>query len=133
MNKKKNNKKKITLLLAIIALVGIASYGAYSYYFAKGEHEGYTDQIYISSFDVEMGEENNKKNWFIVILLVIAITPYLRYLLLANHSYRHSFFTFRDQIVTIMCLIIISLELKKEKYKNGTNNTNAMFKRRKNN
>ena len=41
--------------------------------------------------------------------LLIAIIPYIRYLILANHSYRHYFFTFREQFSTIMCIILIFL------------------------
>lgn len=43
----------------------------------------------------------------IIPFLVIAVIPYIRYLVLANHSYRHYFFTFREQFSTIMCIILI--------------------------
>lgn len=52
-----------------------------------------------------------KKQWFAGLLLLIALTPYLRYLTLANHSYRHAFFTFREQIVSIIALIGAILEI----------------------
>ena len=51
--------------------------------------------------------KNNKSS---LILLVIAIMPYIRYLVLANHSYRHSFFTFRSQIITIMAVTYFILD-----------------------
>lgn len=52
-----------------------------------------------------------KKQWFAGLLLLIALTPYLRYLTLANHSYRHAFFTFREQIVSIIAFIGAILEI----------------------
>lgn len=52
-------------------------------------------------------KKNIKKElWFSLIMLLIGLVPYLRYAILANHSYRHYFFTFRSQIITIMCLIL---------------------------
>ena len=51
--------------------------------------------------------KKSKKLWFSLILLFIGITPYIRYAILANHSYRHAFFTFRDQLVTVMVLVLI--------------------------
>lgn len=61
-----------------------------------------------------------KKLWFSGLLLMIAIIPYIRYAVLASHSYTHFFFTFRSQIITIMAVflaIIYSIdknEIKKE-------------------
>ena len=52
-------------------------------------------------------KKNVKKElWFPLIMVLVGLVPYLRYAILANHSYRHYFFTFRSQIVTIMCLIL---------------------------
>lgn len=48
--------------------------------------------------------KNIKKMWFPALLLIIALMPYARYLVLANHSYRHSMFTFRTQMITIIAL-----------------------------
>ena len=50
----------------------------------------------------------NKK--YLLVLLFIALTPYIRYLVLANHSYRHVMFTFRDQIITIVILLYILVD-----------------------
>lgn len=55
--------------------------------------------------------KNIKKKWFALLLLLIALTPYLRYLILANHSYRHAFFTFREQIISCIALITAILEI----------------------
>lgn len=53
-------------------------------------------------------ELKNKK--YICFFVGIGIMPYIRYLILANHSYRHVMFTFRDQIITIMVLIYIIID-----------------------
>ena len=50
----------------------------------------------------------NKK--YLLIFIIIGIIPYIRYLILANHSFRHAMFTFRDQIITIMVLLYIIIE-----------------------
>lgn len=55
--------------------------------------------------------KNLNKKWFALLLILIAFTPYLRYLILANHSFFHSFFTFRAQIITIIALIWALTEL----------------------
>ena len=47
-----------------------------------------------------------KKLWFSGLLLIIAIMPYIRYLVLSSHSFTHYFFTFRAQIVTIMAIVL---------------------------
>ena len=43
--------------------------------------------------------------WFQILLLIIAMMPYLRYLILANHSFRHYMFTYRLQIITIIAVV----------------------------
>jgi len=63
--------------------------------------------IFVAIF---MDWKNIKKMWFPVLLLMIALTPYLRYLVLANHSYRHSIFTFRSQMITVIALGNVVLE-----------------------
>lgn len=55
--------------------------------------------------------KNIKKKWFALLLLLVALSPYLRYLVLANHSYRHSFFTFREQIISCIAIITAILEM----------------------
>ncbi len=47
----------------------------------------------------------NKRN--IYIYLILAIIPYIRYIVLHNHSYVHSFFTYRAQMATIMAVVLI--------------------------
>ena len=44
---------------------------------------------------------------FIVLATIIALVPYVRYLVLHNHSYIHCFFTFRAQAATVMAIVLI--------------------------
>lgn len=48
----------------------------------------------------------NKHN-IIIYLILIFLIPYVRYLVLTYHSANHFFFTFREQISSIMCLFFI--------------------------
>lgn len=53
-----------------------------------------------------------------LIFMLIAIMPYIRYLVLLNHSFLHYIFTFRDQLITIMALIVvIAISIDKTKLK----------------
>lgn len=45
--------------------------------------------------------------WFLKLLMLIGGIPYIRYLVLSNHSYLHYFFTYRAQLVTITALVYI--------------------------
>ena len=66
--------------------------------------------MFFSSVAIFIDWKNIKKKWFAGVLMLIAITPYVRYLVLANHSYRHSMFTFRTQIITVIAVIGAILE-----------------------
>ncbi|MBQ8176788.1 MAG: hypothetical protein IJ035_07140 [Oscillospiraceae bacterium] len=63
--------------------------------------------------------EKKKKNIpLTLILLIISVIPYLRYMVLNNHSYLHEFFTYRAQITVIMCLcsmVWYNIELRKRR------------------
>lgn len=60
-----------------------------------------------------------RKNKFVYGLVLLSSIPYIRYLILANHSYRHSFFTFRAQMVTIIGIFFIIIDLAdREKVEN---------------
>lgn len=53
-----------------------------------------------------------------LVYLLIAIVPYIRYLVLLNHSFMHYIFTFRDQLITIIALIVgIGISIDKSKLK----------------
>lgn len=63
---------------------------------------------------------NEKKQLVILPYIIISIVPFLWYMLLENHSYYHAFFTYRNLIITIIC-INLSIEeflLKEEKNEN---------------
>lgn len=60
--------------------------------------------------------KNIKKMWFSGLLLIIALMPYLRYLVLANHSYFHHIFTFRSQMITIIALGWTLLETRRKRF-----------------
>lgn len=51
---------------------------------------------------------NKKRN---LLYCVIGLIPYIRFLVLSQHSYRHYFFTYRAQAATILALCFIILEL----------------------
>ena len=54
----------------------------------------------------------NKKGWWRALLfLAIAITPYVWYLLVANHSYLHWWFAYRSQAVFLLGLMMALLSL----------------------
>lgn len=54
--------------------------------------------------------KNIKKKKFSLLMLLIAIIPYLRYIALVNHSLRHYFFTYREQIITIIAIGMILID-----------------------
>lgn len=57
-----------------------------------------------------------------VIFLLIAMIPYVRYLVLSNHSYTHSWFTFRAQLSSIMgVLFAVVVNLDRELIKKDWN------------
>ena len=49
---------------------------------------------------------------FILLCVIIGLIPYIRYLVLHNHSYLHCFFTFRAQAATVLAVIMILGELR---------------------
>ena len=48
----------------------------------------------------------------VIALCLIALIPYVRYMVLHNHAYLHSHFTYRAQLSSILALILIMRELK---------------------
>lgn len=61
----------------------------------------------------------------IITYAVIGLIPYVRYLVLHNHSYIHRFFTCRAQMVTVMATVLIICELT------GIGKDGKIFKKRK--
>ena len=45
--------------------------------------------------------------WLLKLLMLIGVIPYIRYIVLSNHSYLHYFFTYRAQLVTITILFYV--------------------------
>lgn len=39
-----------------------------------------------------------------ITIAVLGLVPYLRYIVLSNHSYLHEYFTYRAQAATVMAL-----------------------------
>lgn len=66
--------------------------------------------VFVAIILVSFDWKNIKKKWMAPILLIMALAPYARYLILANHSYRHAFFTFRNQMITVICIVLIFAE-----------------------
>lgn len=52
-------------------------------------------------------KKDKKKIQYLFLMSIIAIVPYIRFAVLANHSIRHMFMTFRCQFATIMCIVLI--------------------------
>lgn len=47
------------------------------------------------------------KLWWTLPLCVTWMPPYAWYLLAANHSYQHAFFTYRSQLLSVLCIGLI--------------------------
>lgn len=49
--------------------------------------------------------DGKRAAWAALIFLVIGCMPYLWYAVIVNHSYVHAWFTYRNQIITLMCIL----------------------------
>jgi len=47
----------------------------------------------------------------ILLYMIVGLVPYIRYLVLHNHSYMHFFFTYRAQLATVFSFVLIIAEL----------------------
>ena len=54
-------------------------------------------------------KKKRQETWFIHLMMLIGLVPYIRYIVLSNHAYLHYFFTYRAQIVTVMVLLYTML------------------------
>lgn len=52
-------------------------------------------------------KKDKTKLKYMCLMSIIAVVPYIRYIVLANHSVRHIFMTFRCQMATIMSIILM--------------------------
>ncbi|PHV72215.1 hypothetical protein CS063_01700 [Sporanaerobium hydrogeniformans] len=50
-------------------------------------------------------KKKQQETWFLYLMMLIGLVPYIRYSVLSNHSYLHYFFTYRAQIVTVTVLL----------------------------
>lgn len=79
-------------------------------------------------------EKSSKEAYIKLALLLIAIIPYLRYMVLLNHSYYHSFFTFRAQLPSLIAIsFIIIYSVDKNIRQNIVLKLNKIVKKEKNN
>ena len=63
-----------------------------------------------------LSRKKKKARSFVITMLVMGAIPYLRFMVLSNHSYLHDFFTYRAQAVTLLALIAaIAAAIPKEK------------------
>ena len=60
-------------------------------------------------------KKNIRKNR-VLIYAAAGIVPYIRYIILHNHSYLHCFFTYRAQMATILVIVLILEEMAELKY-----------------
>lgn len=49
--------------------------------------------------------------WHILMYMLPGLVPYIRYLVLHNHSYLHCFFTYRAQMATVLAIVLILEEV----------------------
>jgi len=57
-----------------------------------------------------------KDNWdktYVLLLLVIAVIPYIRYIVMSEHSAGHYFFTYRAQLSTLLAVGAVFIEMVK--------------------
>ena len=53
-SKKQDKKKLLILVLFLFAVVGLAGYGAYSYFWTQGSFSGKSDDVQVASFDPQV-------------------------------------------------------------------------------
>ena len=69
------------------------------------------------------------KEW-ILLYALFGLVPYVRYIVLHNHSYLHFFFTYRAQMATVLAVVLILEELTEwrwvERAKTGKRRSGAV-------
>ncbi|SER11973.1 hypothetical protein SAMN02910369_03095 [Lachnospiraceae bacterium NE2001] len=65
--------------------------------------------VYLYLAYVYRGKKIDKRR--IGLFVIIALVPYVRYLVLHNHAYLHYFFTYRAQMATVLALIFVLDEM----------------------
>ncbi len=69
----------------------------------------------VAYFGYVYRKKNIRKNR-VLIYAAAGIVPYIRYIILHNHSYLHCFFTYRAQMATILVIVLILEEMAELKY-----------------
>ena len=64
--------------------------------------------IFLAYYLFVYGKKNNRKE-ALLLMIIAGLLPYVRYLLLRNHSFIHFFFTYRAQAATVFALVILIL------------------------
>ncbi len=58
---------------------------------------------------------NNIRKKYIIAYIVLGLLPYIRYMVLFDHSFRHFAFTYRSQMATALAIGLMSLEIIDER------------------
>ena len=66
--------------------------------------------IFVCFAVVYMFRWKNFSMKMILLCLLLGMVPYLRYIVLENHSYIHYFFTYRAQLITVIALLYVTYE-----------------------
>ncbi len=61
----------------------------------------------------------------VLLYALIGLIPYIRYVVLHNHSYLHCFFTYRAQMATILAIVLILEQLTDRRYPLHANRRNS--------
>ena len=69
----------------------------------------------VISLILAIDKKSKEKMKYMLLMIILGVIPYIRYIVLSNHSLRHSFFTFRSQLPTIMCIILIFINCSDKK------------------
>ena len=68
---------------------------------------GFILLILVAAYRGFVYRRNGIDRGFILLLALIGLVPYVRYLVLHNHSYIHCFFTYRAQFATVAAIVLI--------------------------
>ena len=61
----------------------------------------------------------------VLLYVLIGLVPYIRYIVLHNHSYLHCFFTYRAQLATILAIVLILEQITDRRWRSHANGRKA--------
>lgn len=61
---------------------------------------------------------NSVRKRYIITYIVLGLLPYIRYMVVFDHSFRHFVFTYRLQMATVLAIGLMSLEIRKRRLYN---------------